>query len=230
MIGLNESLWILLLLVNFFTIIGIFKFFGRTGLFVWIGVTTILANIQVLKIIEIFGFVTALGNIIYSSTFLVTDILNELYGKKEAKKAVYIGFFTLIATTIIMTLCIYFIPHSSDIGHQSIKNIFSLMPRIALASLTAYFVSNNLDIWLFDLIKKRTKGRYLWIRNNTSTLTSQLIDNAIFTLIAFTGVLPFKIILEIFLTSYFLKFIITACDTPFLYLAKLLYKNEKIPV
>jgi len=84
----NELLWLLLLFLNFGIIILAYRFFGRIGLYCWIAVAVILANIQVTKTIQLFGFVTALGNIIYSTTFLATDILNENHGKKAARKAV----------------------------------------------------------------------------------------------------------------------------------------------
>ena len=108
---MNILLWFLFALVNFALIVGVYKLFGKTGLFAWIAMGTILANIQVTKSIDFDfgnGFIVAatLGNIMYGTLFLVTDALGEKYGKKEAKKAVYIGFFSLIATVIIMQMAL----------------------------------------------------------------------------------------------------------------------------
>ena len=213
----NELYWIILVLVNFGLILTIFKLWGRQGLYVWVGFAMVLANIQVIKTIELFGVVATLGNIIYGTTFLATDILSEIYGKKEAKKAVWIGFFTIISSTIIMWLSLKFIPHSSDFAHESLAVIFSVMPRIALASITAYIVSNLHDVWAYHFWKK--KFNKIWIQNNLSTMISQLIDSVIFCFIAFWGSYEPQVFMQILLTTYFIKWIVAAADTPFVYLA-----------
>ena len=217
---INELLWIGLLLVSFSSVIIAYKLFGKTGLYVWTALAVILANIQVMKTIQIFGLVTALGNVIYSSLFLVTDILNENHSKKDAQKAVWIGFFVLIITTIIMQISIQFIPDESDFLSEHIVAIFSVLPRIAFASLLAYLISQSHDVWFFAKLKKKHNKKYLWLRNNLSTITSQLVDNTIFTLIAFIGVFAWDVIIQIFLTSFILKVIVAACDTPFVYLSR----------
>ena len=216
----NELLWFLLLFINFGLVLLAYKLFGKYGLFSWVALVVIIANIQVLKTIEIFGLVTAMGTILYSSLYLVTDILNEKYGKKEAKKSVFIGFFILMAMTLIMQITLYFIPHESDILSPHITAIFSLMPRIAFASLTAYLISQLYDVWLFDLLKRNMKGKKLWLRNNLSTISSQLLDNIIFTSIAFIGIFEFNIIIQIFIVSMIMKIIVAGLDTPFIYIAK----------
>ncbi|NQV08862.1 queuosine precursor transporter [Candidatus Woesearchaeota archaeon] len=223
---INEILWFGLLLVCFLSIMIAYKFFGKTGLYVWTAVAIILANIQVMKTIAFFGMVTAMGNIIYSSLFLVTDILNELYDRKAAQKAVWIGFFVLIATTIVMQISIQFVPHETDFLSEHITAIFSLLPRIALASLIAYLISQTHDVWMFAKLKKKFKKKHLWFRNNVSTITSQLIDNTIFTFIAFVGVFSWGIMLQIFITSMIIKVIVSVCDTPFIYLAKRIKRKE----
>ncbi|WP_456329120.1 queuosine precursor transporter [Archaeoglobus sp.] len=225
----NELLWFALLLASFTGIIIAYRIFGRTGLYAWTAMAIVLANIQVMKTIKFFGLVTAMGNIVYGTTFLVTDILCENYGKREAKKAVEVGFFVLIVFTLLMQICLAFIPDESDTLSPALEQIFGIMPRITVASLTAYLVSQLHDVWAFDFWKRRTKGRFLWLRNNASTMVSQLIDNAVFTWIAFVGfgifweqVFPWELIAEIFVTSYIMKFIVAALDTPFVYLAKMI--------
>ena len=166
----NELLWLLLLLVSFSGIILAYRLFGKTGLYVWTGVAIVIANIQVLKTIQIFGFVTALGNVIYGSTFLVTDILCENHEKKDAKKAVMVGFFVMVAVTILMQISLAFIPDSSDSMSPHIEAIFGLFIPILVASLSAYLISQYFDVWWFSKLKKITKGKYLWLRNNLSTM------------------------------------------------------------
>uniref|UniRef100_A0A7C3VFT0 Probable queuosine precursor transporter n=1 Tax=Archaeoglobus fulgidus TaxID=2234 RepID=A0A7C3VFT0_ARCFL len=228
----NELLWFVMLFTSFTGIIIAYRIFGRIGLYAWTAMAIILANIQVMKTIEFFGLVTAMGNIVYGTTFLVTDILCENYGKREAKKAVQVGFFTLIIFTLLMQICLAFIPHESDTLSPALEQIFGIMPRITVASLTAYLVSQLHDVWAFDFWKRRTRGRFLWLRNNASTMVSQLIDNAVFTWIAFVGfgvfweqVFPWEVIVEIFVTSYIMKFIVAVFDTPFVYMARMI-KSE----
>ena len=204
-----------------------YRLFGKTGLFVWIGLSVIVANIQVVKTVEIFGLTATLGNIVYASSFLVTDILNENCGPKEAKTGVYLGFFCLICMLLLMNLALLFQPAPSDFTHDSLITIFSLIPRIAVASLVAYFISQAHDVWSYQLWKKKLPSRrYLWVRNNASTLVSQLIDSVIFTVIAFAGVYPSAVLLEILFTTYILKLIVAVVDTPFLYLASR-WKDKK---
>ncbi|MBI9102944.1 MAG: queuosine precursor transporter [Spirochaetales bacterium] len=210
-----------MLAANFGGILFAYRFFGKTGLLIWIPIAAIIANIQVVKTVELFGITATLGNIVYATSFLATDILNENYGKKEAGKAVYIGFFSLILLTIMMNLALLFKPDSSDFAQESLSTIFSIMPRITLGSLIAYGVSQLHDVWAYNFWKQRNpEKKFLWIRNNLSTMVSQLIDSAVFTVIAFLGLFPTEVFIEILITTYIFKLIVAALDTPFLYIAK----------
>ncbi|UOQ93528.1 queuosine precursor transporter [Halobacillus shinanisalinarum] len=225
----NESLWILFALVNFSLLLGIYRLFGKPGLFVWIGMSTVIANIQVVKTIELFGLTATLGNIIYGTVFLATDILNEKYGKHVAKKAVWMGFSTLIIMTIMMQAAIHFTPGQSDIAQPALETLFGIAPQIALGSLTAFICSQYVDVWLYSKIKRIfPSDRSLWVRNNGSTMISQLLDSAIFCGIAFYGLYPLDVWFEIFLTTYLIKFIVAVLDTPFLYAAKKIEGNESV--
>nr|WP_255700400.1 queuosine precursor transporter [Dethiosulfovibrio faecalis] len=198
----------------------IYRLWGKQGLLCWIPVSVILANIQVVKMVSLFGITSTLGNIVYASAFLVTDILSENHGKEDAKQAVYIGFFSLIAMTVIMNLALWFNPHPDDFAQGALETIFKLMPRLALASFMAYGASQLHDVWAFHWWKERTGGRLLWLRNNLSTMVSQALDSVIFTLVAFYGTVPTGVLGEIVLSTYVLKFIVAACDTPFVYWAR----------
>ncbi|MBM7552521.1 queuosine precursor transporter [Thalassobacillus pellis] len=217
----NEWIWVLFALVNFSMLLIIYRIFGKPGLFVWIGMATVVANIQVLKTIELFGMTATLGNIIYGTIFLATDILNERYGKNEARKAVWMGFSTLIGMSIMMQIALTFTPASGDVAQKALSTLFGIVPQIAVGSLAAYIVSQYIDVWIYAMLKNRFNDhKWLWLRNNVSTMTSQLIDTAIFCSIAFYGVFPFHIWWEVFLTTYFIKFLVAAIDTPFLYAAR----------
>lgn len=214
----NELLWVLFIVVQFGLLVGAYKLFGLTGLYVWIGFAIVAANIQVVKMVDLFGISGTLGNIMYGSIFLATDLINEKYGRKQAQKAVYIGFVMLVSFTVITQIALKFTPNEYDFAQSALETVFTLLPRITMGSLTAYIISQTLDVYLFDKIKSKFGSKsQLWIRNNGSTLISQAIDTAIFTFIAFTGVLPFAVVLEIFWFSYVIKIITSLVDTPFVY-------------
>jgi uncharacterized integral membrane protein (TIGR00697 family) len=215
---MNELLWIGFAFINFGLVILIYQNFGKTGLFAWITLAIILANIQVTKNIELFGLTATLGNIMYGTIFLITDAINELFGVKEAKKAVLLGFFVAITTLLIMQTALLFTPTVWDEGHDALAYTFGLLPRIALGSILAYLVSQWFDVQFYDLLKR--KNNPLWIRNNGSTIVSQLIDTLIFVPIAFVGLYEVSVLLEIALTTYFIKVLVAFLDTPFLYLMK----------
>lgn len=217
----NVGWGVLFMLVNFTFFLICYRLFGKKGLYAWIGVATIIANIQVVKTIEMFGIVMTLGNTMYVSLYLTSDLLNEKYGRAEAKKAVWFGFFTLIMTTILMQMALQFQPQETDIAQSSMETIFGLMPRLALGSLTAYFISQFLDVRLYAWIRRfYPKPHQLWIRNNGSTMASSFVDTLIFCTIAFAGEYSLRVWLEILFTTYVIKFVLTAVGTPFLYIAR----------
>lgn len=217
----NEWFGLLFAIVNFILVLAMYRLFGKTGLFVWIGFSTVMANLQVVKTIEMFGLTATLGNAMYGTAFLVTDILNEKYGKDEAKKAVWLGFFTLLSMTLIMQMVLMFKPHETDFAQEALSTLFSVLPRIAAGSLAAYLVSQFTDVYIFSYLKKKfPKDGQFWIRNNGSTMISQLLDTLVFTSIAFLGVFPIEEWVQIFFTTYLLKFIVAILDTPFGYIAK----------
>lgn len=214
----NELLWVLFIVVQFCLLVGAYKLFGLTGLYVWIGFAIVAANIQVVKMVDLFGINATLGNIMYGSIFLATDLINEKYGRKQAQKAVYIGFVMLLAFTMITQMALLFTPNEYDFAQGALETLFTLLPRITLGSLVAYLISQTLDVYLFDKIKLKYGSRnQLWIRNNGSTLVSQAIDTAIFTIIAFLGVMPTEVVMEIFWFSYVIKIVTSIVDTPFVY-------------
>lgn len=224
---INELLWVALLVLNFSLILFSFSRWGKIGLLSWIPITIILANIQVTKSIDIFGMQATLGNITYATGFLATDMLSEFYGKEEAKKGVYLGFFTLLATISIMQLALLFEPNVNDFAQSSLLTIFGFLPRIALGSLLAYAFSQFHDVYAYEFWKNKKPSK-LWIRNNFSTLISQIIDTLIFVLIAFYGVFELKVVFEIALSTYIIKAIVGLLDTPCLYLAREIHKRRML--
>ncbi|GAB4376267.1 MAG: queuosine precursor transporter [Calditrichia bacterium] len=216
----NEIWWFIFLIVDFSLALLAIYFFGKKALYVLIATDIIVCNIQVIKTIEIFGFVATLGNILYGSIFLATDLLGDVYGKKEARQGVWLGFFSLIFMTIAMQLAIQFQPHASDFSHEALTTIFGFIPRIVLASLVAYLISQHHDVWAFHFWKNKTGGKYLWLRNNASTWVSQAIDSVVFVFIAFYGVFEKNVLLSILGTTYAIKILVALLDTPIVYLGR----------
>ncbi|HZJ88963.1 MAG TPA: queuosine precursor transporter [Sphaerochaeta sp.] len=226
---MNELLWIGSLLFTFSLILLAFRLWGRLGLFIWVPISVIVANIQVTKNVQLLGIEATLGNIIYATSFLATDMLSEFYGKRESMRAVGIGFFSLLAMTAMMQLSLLYSPAASDQSQANLVAIFSLMPRIALASLAAFLVSNVHDVWAYDLLRRLQPSRgMLWLRNTLSTVVSQLFDTIIFVLIAFWGRYAPATLLQIVLSTYLLKALVALADTPCIYLARHWVESKQI--
>lgn len=219
----------LAIICNYGLILLFLKLFGKLGLYICIPIVIIIANIQVVVAIDVFGMAMTLGNIAYVSTYLITDLLGEIYNKKDAQLAVNIGFLSLVAVTILMNVMLLTKPYvhvdSVDL-YNSVQNIFSLMPRIMFASMVAYLASQSLDVIVYSRIKNKVNKSGLWFRNNISTVSSQIIDGLIFTFIAFYGMFSLSIVLEIFITTFLIKTLIAFFDTPFMYLGVKMYKEN----
>ncbi|MBA7479839.1 queuosine precursor transporter [subsurface metagenome] len=216
----NNLLWVGFILADLSLSILVYRFFGKFGLYALIVASIITANIQVLKTVQLFGLVATLGNILYGSIFLATDILSEVYGKKAARRGVWLGFIGMTLMTLWMQIGLKFIPDVSDFAQDALSTIFGLMPRVAAGSMVAYLISQHHDVFAFHFWKNRTRGRFLWLRNNASTMVSQAIDSIIFCAIALWGLFDIKTWFQILATTYFLKWFVAAIDTPFIYLAR----------
>lgn len=223
----NLGWGILFVAVHFALFLISYRLFGRKGLYAWIGFATVLANIQVTKTIEMFGIVMTLGNTIYTTIYMATDLLNEKYGTESARRAVWFGFFSLLASTVLMQMTLVFTPQETDIAQSSMETLFGLMPRLAAGSLAAYFISQFLDVRLYSLLKARFPVYHqFWIRTNGSTGLSQFVDSLVFCSIAFAGVYEWGVWLEILATTYILKFVISVSATPVLYWARSMKPQE----
>lgn len=221
---MNELLSILTLILSFILVIVMYKYLGKMGLFLWICLSTIIANIESVKLITLFGIETSLGNILYGSTFLATDIINVKYGEKEAKKTILVGFISMMIMTLFMTLCLLYSPSINDFSQESLKTIFTVNIRVSIASIIAFSISQLLDARLFQMLHK--KYNKLWLSNNASTMISQIVDTIIFSIITYYGLVSNNSLIQIIMSMYLFKFIIALCDTPFIYMANKI-KNVK---
>ncbi|RLG87177.1 MAG: VUT family protein [Thermoprotei archaeon] len=189
------------------------------------GAAIVFANIAAgVKLINFFGFIVPAGTIAYSVTFPITDIVDELYGKRKAVYIVWAG----LAAELVMLLLIaldYIQPPLEPSQQQLYERVFSPQLRIVLGSIVAYLISQHHDVWAFWKWREVTNGRHLWIRNNASTMVSQLIDTSIFTTIAFYGVVPLPDLANMVLSMWLFKVLIAALDTPFVYAGVRLVKR-----
>lgn len=227
---MNECLWFAMAVLDFGLVLLIYRLYGRLGMLLWVPIGTILANLQVLKVVELFGMTATLGNIAYGSVFLATDILSENHSKRDAHTAVNIGFISMLAMLAIMSLAVRFEPTEADFAHEHLRTLFCFMPRVVAGSLLAYIASQYHDIWSYHAWRRLLpETRYLWVRNNFSTLVSQAIDTLIFTTVAFAGVFDAGVFWSIVITTYLLKAVVALMDTPCIYIAKYLFDKGKIP-
>lgn len=223
---MNEFLLITSLLVSFGATLLFYKLFGKGGLFAWIAISSVFANIEVTVLVHAFGMEQTLGNTLFASSFLATDILSELHGKKDADKGVFIGILTTIFFIIFSLLWINYIPSDADWAMPSVKVLFSHTPRILIASLLGYTVSQLLDVWLYHkcwtLTEKKSGSRtkFLWIRNNFSTLISQLVNIVIFNFGAFYGIYTLSELIKITGACYIIYIVTSLLDTPFIYFSR----------
>ncbi|MCD6127050.1 MAG: queuosine precursor transporter [Methanomicrobia archaeon] len=174
----------------------------------------IISNITAVKIVSYGKLVFPAAVLAYAVTFLFTDVYSEIWGKKEANTLVRIGFLCNILALFLIRFSIILRP-ASFYDQSSFVNVLGGSSRIILASMTAYLISQHHDVWAFHFWRDKTKGKYLWIRNNASTMVSQLLDTSIFIFLAFYGNAP---ILTMIGSQYLIKLIIAAIDTPFCYI------------
>lgn len=179
----------------------------------------ILSNILAVKLFSLGSWaVLPAAVIIYVFTYPITDTITEVYGKEAARKTVMAGLITQIAAVIFIYIAIR-LPAAPYYEHQpEFATIFSASFRVTIASLLSFLISQNLDVTIFHRLQKRHGNRKLWIRNNASTMVSQLADTIVFVAIAFFGTMPFLSLLGLILTQYVFKFLVAILDTPFVYL------------
>lgn len=210
------------------------RIFGLVGLYAYNILATIIANIQVLKMVE-FEFSPeplALGTVIFATVFLVSDIITEHYGKEAAQKGVWLSFSMQVFMVAFMLLTIGHHPLPNDPFHNAIETLFLPSPRLLIASLTAFAISQLLEIRLFHRIRVATSGRMLWLRTNISSLFASLLDNIIFSTIAWIILAPAPVGLKVLVFTYILgtylaRVIVSLLSTPIIYFSyKCLPKND----
>jgi len=197
------------------------------GLFV---AALIAANLLGTKITKFWIIEASVGIFAFPITFLITDVIEEVHGKAKAKQFVLAGVISLIVVLAITALAVILPFAERSFVKDDYTKVFGSTLRIFLASIIAFFLSQNHDIWAFNFWKEKTKGRFLWLRNNLSTIVSQFIDTVIFMFIAFYALTPKHNVAYMFtliIPYWFLKLIVAILDTPFVYLGVRWLRGKK---
>lgn len=229
----QELLWLTTLILDLTGTLILYRLFGKVGLQVAIAAAIILANLQGPKLTSIFGFETTIGVIFYSGIFLATDILSENYGRAEANKAVRMGFVVSLIVLTMLSLSMLYTPTDRQFAidvHNAFDTILNFAPRFVLGSLFAYLISQSFDVWAFHKIKEVTGEKWLWLRNNLSTMSSQILDTTVFSLVVWWGTVDLAAALKLGAVKFGFKVVIALIDTSFLYWAKFLFRRKRVPL
>ena len=216
---MNSTIIIVEVVVVFGALVACYRLFGKTGAIAWVGMATILANVITAKNANVFGLSTAIGTVMFASTFLATDILTEYHSVEDAKTAVYVGLFSDVLLIIATQIALLYKPSEFDYADEAMRTLFSINLRISVASMVMYFISNMLDVKLYHKLKVKSQGKNLWLRNNVSTIICNCAENFGFIGLAFAGIYDGKTIITIALSTSIIEAMVAVCDTPFLYLA-----------
>ncbi len=232
-----EAVWLTQFFLTYSSMLLMLRLFGKTGLYLFMIVAVIVANIQVLKPVffTVIDDTITLGTALFTANFLATDILSEHYGPKSARRALVAVFTSFFLFTSLMLVTLGFAPATPaaagpDLAwalpnHGHIDALFRPTPSLLIASLTAYMIGQYLDIWLFQRIRQATAGAKPWLRNNLSTALSSLVDLAIFGFLAFYVLIdndmPLTEVAAVFVIGpYWFRLATAIADTPFFYASR----------
>lgn len=199
------------------------------GLFI---TSLILANTLGSKITTIFGVRVSVGIFFVPLLFLITDIISEVHGFKKARNFFWISVMSMIFALIMMYLCIQLPANETWANQDAYKNIFGSSIRMTIASIIAFLISQYHDILSFEFWKRKTNGKFLWLRNNLSTIVSQFLDTCIFMFIAFYKMTPkftIPFIFSLIIPYWLFKIAFAALDTPLCYLGVKWLRKTKEP-
>ncbi len=231
----NELMLIISIVMLYSSVVLAYRFLGKTGLYCWTVFATIAANIEVTIVVDAFGMEQTLGNILFASTFLATDILSENHGRKSANKAVFIGILTSLMFILVSQSWMLYTPNSNDIAHASITKVFANTPRLMISSMAVYAIVQLFDVFAYHFIWDKTtkwckdSKKFLWLRNNAATMLSQLINSILYTCAAFWGIYSNETLFNIIISSMAIFVVTSILDTPAVYIARKIFPkiNEK---
>lgn len=197
---------------------------GKEWVILTIAVNLIMVSVLGAKVVTAFGLVTNAGNIFYAGVFLAVQLLVERYGRKEGWRAVRLGFgamvFFLAMSLLTQLQTGAGLSAPSIDADAAITTLFGFVPRIALASVTAFLAAQVINVMLYDDMHARMGSRHLWLRSFMATVAGQLVDSVIFFQIAFAGILPHDILLETVIVGFLVKTMVGVLCIPVLYASR----------
>jgi len=168
--------------------------------------------------IGLYTFQQSVGLLPYPITFIVTDIISELFGKKKANQVVTAGLIASLFMLLIVTVSDVVPSAPFGVGSEVFSEVFGLSSAAVFASMMAYLFAQYIDVRLFHFWKTLTKGKHLWLRNNASTMFSQLIDTAVVLfLLCYFSVIEWEMFYQLLLNGFLFKVLFAALDTPIIY-------------
>lgn len=219
---MNEILIAMTLLLTFGSVLLWFRLFRRAGLYALTAFITIVANIEVVILVDAFGIEMTLGNMLFTGTFLATDILSEVYDRKAANSCVRVGILASVSMIVLTSLWMLYTPSANDFVFPAVVTVFSNTPRVLIASLVVYAICQAVDVQLYHLIWTMTgrNEKFMWLRNNGATLVSQALNAVLFNFIAFYGNVDMSTMWSIIGAGFTISLFTSLLDTPVLYLAR----------
>lgn len=210
-------------IVSCLTVLFAIRFLKKEGLYVALATLIVASNLGVAKLFNLLGLEVTAANMSMGMAFAVYSIITEIYGQREGRKAVWIGFFAQFIFVLLGLVYVGYIPSSNDVAQGYLSNAFAFTPRIALASWIAYILSGYFAVWIHDRLRIKTK---LWMRNNIATKLGQILDNFVFVSLAFVGIYDFKTLLNIYLTTTVIEFALDYVDTWVVYVGVNMLKKD----
>lgn len=224
-------IFLLIILITLFSLFGAWyaKRYNKADALITLYVAFVLiSNIIAYKIAEFnLGFAkfhATAGVLVFAVTFLLTDVVNEKFGRKETHKMIFLTFITQVAVTVFILLSIYLTPAPFWQDQEIFTKILGFAPRIMVASWVAFLISENFDAYVYAIFKTFTKGKHLWTRNVFSSLPSMTLDTFIFVTVAFYGVQP---LVPLITGVLVLKWLVGIIDIPFMYLNRRIMSVKK---
>ena len=223
---MNELLIVLEVILTFGAVVAAHRLFGKAGLITWTAIAMILANLTVVKLVPLAGLEASLGNVMFASTFLATDMIVEFYGKEDAKKSVWIGIAATVCFVVCTQIAILYQPSAIDAAQEPMQALFAFNLRSSVASILCCLAANLADVWLYEKIRNATNGKYVGLRSSVAAIVCNCTENFLFWLIAFGGIYAIADIVVLGLTSSAIELVLGLCNPPFLYLALRLQKRS----
>jgi uncharacterized integral membrane protein (TIGR00697 family) len=194
---------------------------GRGALVAFVCIQCLLANLFVVKQITLFGLTATCADAFTVGATIGLNLLQEYFNKEIAKKTIWINFFLLIFYVIVSQIHLMYTPDSADIMHVHFLPLLTFMPRIVIASIFVYFISQMADYYLYGILKKTFKDRYIIARNYASIAFCQLLDTVLFSFLGLYGIIDN--IGQVIIISYLIKLLSIIIATPFVGFSRKIY-------